>query len=314
MYIDINTSRARKTFKRLLGHTNHYLITILVGLDYIKDPDINLPEEFRTSWNPRNNHSSSIRSREFAINASLSWAIDALDAYLSFCHKKPTLYQEKEIQDNAGGAGQFVFSKFIVLRDYVNATNEPNFKEIAALAEVAIQWRNRLVHYFADNQISPETRQTLFDNPNFFLENFQGLNINELLERFDGNQAPRFKEITSLIRGIHKFVEISDVYLLGKIDKELHLIECIDFHLKLNTESESDLKKKIGKTYNLPLQRRINSMHQIIMNYGFTLIEKQTNINEDWILNLSNLTFSCAMKFLNEIDYAKKKQILINGQ
>lgn len=314
MYIDINTSRARKTFKRLLGQTNHYLITILVGLDYIKDNDINLPEEFRTSWNPRDKKSSSIRSREFAINATLSWAIDALDAYLSFCHKKPTLYQEKEIQDNAGAAGQFVFPKFLVLRDYVYTANETSFKEIAALTEVAIQWRNRLVHYFADNQISQETRQILTDNPNYFLENFQGLDIKELLIRFDGNQAPRFKEITSLIRGIHKFVEKSDNYLLSKIDKELHFIECFDFHLKLNIESENDLKKKMGKIYNLPIQRRINSMHQIIMNYGFTLTDEQTKINEDWILKLSNLSLSNAMKFLHEIDYNKKKDIIINGK
>ncbi len=313
MYFEISTSRARKTFKRLLGQTNHYLITLLIGLDYVKKNDVTLPEEFKTSWNPRDQNSSSIRSREFAINATFSWAIDALDAYLSLCHKKPSLYQSKDIQDNAGGAGQSAYKKFIVLKDFVSTDNQDDFIKFAALTEVAIKWRNKLVHYFADNTVDNDKGTFLLNNAQFYHDNFQGLNIVELLLRFDNSQTPRFKEITSIIRGIHKFVESSDGFLLRIIDKEIHFIDCLDYHLKLNSENDSELKGKIGLLFNLPNERRTKSLHQTIMNYGFTLsATHKTTIKQEWVDNFSALTNNEALTFLNEINYDNKKTFLDN--
>jgi len=291
-----------------LGQTNHYLITLLVGLDYIQKNDVRLPDEFKTSWNPRDKKASSIRSREFSINATLSWAIDALDAYLSLCHKRPTLYQNRIIHEAAGAAGQSVYAKFIVLRDYVPNDKDDIFKKVSALTEVAIQWRNKLVHYFADNEIIDETRKVLIDNSEYFGENFQGLSIRELLNRFDGNQPPRFKEITSIIRAIHKFVELADGYLLNTIDKEIHFVDCLDYHFKFNTKTENELKSKTALTYNLSPERRLRSLNQSIMNYGFNLIDKeQTKIKEEWINNLSVLSINEVMTFLKEPDFEKKK-------
>jgi len=199
MYFDINTSRARKTFKRLLGQANHYLITILVGLDYIKDNDITVQKEFKTSWNPKSKESSSIRSREFAIGTTLSWTIDSLDAYLGYCHKKPTLYQDKDLLEKAGGAGQSADKKFMVLSNHINISSIQDFDKYYALTNLAFKWRNRLVHIFAENQITQETRDILTNNEKFYLDNFQGLEIKRLLNRFDNSNTPSFKEITSIV-------------------------------------------------------------------------------------------------------------------
>jgi hypothetical protein len=311
MYFDINTSRARKTFKRLLGHANHYLITILVGLDHIQKNEVPLHEDFKTSWNPRDKNSSAIRSREFSINATLSWAIDALDAYLSLCHKKPTLYQEKNLSDKAGGAERSVNAKFLVLKEYIIPSPEDTFNLVSSLIEVAIQWRNNLVHYFADNVISEETRILLKNNPEYFIDNFQGLNISDLLNRFDSKQTPRFKEITAIIRAIQNFVETADGVLLNKINKEIHFIDCLDYHLKLNTNTESELKSKTALLYNLPAERRLKSLHQTIMNYGFSLTDKPTTIKEQWLNNLTDFKLNQALSLLKELDSNEKKTILI---
>jgi len=311
MYFDIKTSRARKIFKRLLGQTNHYLVTILLGLDYIQNNEIELPQEFSTSWNPKDKKSSTIRSREFTINATLSWAIDALDAYLSLCHKRPTLYQEKTIQDEASGAERYVNAKYFVLRNYVGDGYLDDFKRVAALTEVAIQWRNNLVHFSAENIIDDSTRLYLISESEYFRENFQGLKITEFLNRFDGNQTPRFKEITSIIRAIHKFVEISDDYMLNNIDKSLHLVDCIDYHLKVSSKNDKELKQKISLIYNLNTERRINKLNQIIMNYGFTLTEQNdTGINQDWIERLANLSLDEVMNFLKEPELTAKKSFI----
>src|SRR5437773_6835144 len=65
----LRTSPARRTFKQLAGNTNHLLITMLVGLDAVRDGTAQLSEEFATSWNPRDPVRSADRSRELAIKA-----------------------------------------------------------------------------------------------------------------------------------------------------------------------------------------------------------------------------------------------------
>jgi len=298
MYLNINTSRARKTFKRLIGHTNHYLITILVGLDYVQKNDVILAEDFRTTWNPQNKLSSVNRSRDFSINSTLSWGIDALDAYLGLSHKKPSLYQIKDLYDKASGAGQSISFKFNVIKDYLISNNSNDeFEKTAALVEVAIQWRNNLVHYFAENEITKETEDTLLNNSEFYFNNFQGLYIQQFLEHFKDNITPRFKEVTSIIRGLHKVVEAIDCYLLNVIDKELYFIETLDYHIHLNTKN-TDLKSKLGLMYNLNCERRYKSIIQSMMNYGFFITEEVSDIKLNWIEIISELSFTKAYVFL----------------
>tara|TARA_R110002096_G_scaffold401123_1_gene597894 strand:- start:2036 stop:2974 length:939 start_codon:yes stop_codon:yes gene_type:complete len=312
MYLDINTSRARKTFKRLLGQANHYLITILIGLDYIKQYDVSLPDDFKTSWNPKDKTSSSIRSREFAIKATLSLAIDSLDAYLGLCHRKPSLYQNKELYENAGGAGQSVDKKFIVLSEYIDWTTIPNFDKYFALTNLALKWRNRLIHFFAENDINEDVRNVLKNNKDFFFDNFQGLDIDRLLDNFDNSKTPSFKEITSIIRSIHKCVQLADEYLLNNINKETHFIECLDFHFKLNTLKESDLKSKTALLYNLTEKRRLNSINQTVMNYGFSEVKKPTTkIKKESISTLVNFNLEKVLSFLNENDFNKKGEMIL---
>ncbi|UUI39979.1 hypothetical protein [Oceanobacillus oncorhynchi] len=70
--IPISQSRALRYFKKLIGQNNHFLITILIGLDGVEKEKVELSEEFSTSWNPKNKRNSVIRSRHFAIKATLS--------------------------------------------------------------------------------------------------------------------------------------------------------------------------------------------------------------------------------------------------
>jgi len=80
----------------------------------------------------------------------------------------------------------------------------------------------------------------------------------------------------------------------------------------LNTEDINDLRQKTARFYNTPIERRINSLDQTIMNYGFLKVEDPlTKINESCISTISNLSFEKAMKFLNEPDYEKKKAMIL---
>ena len=87
----LNVSKERKAFKKSLGQANHFLITALVGLDYIRNNNVKCPEDFSTSWNPKNKSFSVDRSRQYILNSSMAWAVDCLDAYFSRCNQNPKL-------------------------------------------------------------------------------------------------------------------------------------------------------------------------------------------------------------------------------
>ena len=87
----LNISKSRRKFKSLMGQANHFLITALIGLDYIDNNEVKCPSSFSTSWNPKDKKSSVDRTRQYILNSSLAWAIDCLDSYFSGCNQSPKL-------------------------------------------------------------------------------------------------------------------------------------------------------------------------------------------------------------------------------
>lgn len=59
-------SNAFKKIKREMGQANHFLITIMIGLDAV-DGGAQKREEFKTSWNPQNVSASVRRSKQYSI-------------------------------------------------------------------------------------------------------------------------------------------------------------------------------------------------------------------------------------------------------
>lgn len=97
-YMEISNSFNYKCFKKNIGQANHFLITVLVGLDGLEDhEEINIRSSFRTTWNPKNRIASIARSREFVKKSSLAWIIDCLDSYLIECNTKPKLIYDNEL-------------------------------------------------------------------------------------------------------------------------------------------------------------------------------------------------------------------------
>ena len=124
----LNISKPRKDVKKILGQANHFLITILVGLDSVKKNNITLPTEFRTSWNPKDKIRSVMRTREYILNSSLAWAVDCLDSYLSACNQKPKIFSDEELLLAIQRAERSVDKKFNALADYVKTIKKGDFE------------------------------------------------------------------------------------------------------------------------------------------------------------------------------------------
>ena len=282
MALKLQISSSRRYFKKRLGQANHFLITILVGLDGIIKDDITLSPEFSTSWIPKNKENSAKRSAKFALNSALAWAIDNLDAYFIMCHQKPTLFEDQTLIDDMSKAGRHVHDKFIAIYRYLERKGAESIKPYAALVGLAIQWRNNTTHFGAENKLDTKVLDGLKHNNVWYKDNFRGLDIIESLNSFDDNKDPSFKEVTSMIAAIHKFVEIADEVFVKNIDVNRYIKDIFSKHNNLH------LKHRILFSTLTP-ERKISLMRTMLLSNGFSEVEDADSIiiTEDLIKELS---------------------------
>lgn len=242
-------SQAFRKFKAEMGQANHFLITIMVGLDAVED-GAQKRESFHTTWNPRDVHASASRSRLYAIKSALAWAVDNLDMYLRLCNRNPQLYSDSESAE-ISKTKHSIYNKFCcVIRNHPELT--PN---LFAYVDLLICWRNNSVHFDADNQLLASSLQYFKKIPaNDTVINRYHLDVSKMLNRFHLGECPTLKETATLISMTIHFVEYLDKLLLKNIqqyqfldDLLLHLLK--DKHHKprvfdhTNTSPEKRKKK-----------------------------------------------------------------------
>lgn len=214
-----------------MGQANHFLITALIGLDYIdKKDEVSCPESFSTSWNPRDKKQSIDRTRQYILKSSLAWAIDCLDSYMSMCNQEPKIIQDETLNRAFDKAGRSVNEKFTTLAKHVNFPSD--FDIYVSMVGLAIQWRNNTIHSAGENKIEDEHREILSNSAERIKELFCNLDINKTLCRFDSKQNPTFKEVTSIVRSVQKFVEFVDLYLISKMNIIEYACNILNYHCK----------------------------------------------------------------------------------
>lgn len=92
-------TKARKEFKKKFGQQNHFLITSLIGLDYLENNYVECPESFSTSWNPKDKKQSVRRSRDFLLQSFLTSAVDGIDMYISMLNTAPKYVVDTKFSD-----------------------------------------------------------------------------------------------------------------------------------------------------------------------------------------------------------------------
>lgn len=265
------TSPARRIFKDMAGQTNHFLITILVGLSAVQDGHAELPPEMRTSWAPQDRSRSAARSRQFAIKAALAWLVDALDTYIRMLQRPPqiaSLSIMKGIADadanREGLAGRF--------RSIAMATDQNESAE-AILAEVAIIWRNRLIHRHATNRIGKRLANAALSHAAQYSDSYQGLIIEDLIKHVEQgpSASPTLKEVTAIVRAVHKLVERVDENLLQGLDLEPYLREILSKYLTENSDADpASVMVRASNVWGKSPDRCRSTIRQIALNNGLT--------------------------------------------
>jgi len=280
----LNESAARKVFKDLLGNANHLLITILVGLHAVESGLIKeAPKELRAAWNPKDKIASSRRSRILTLQMALVRSTDALDAYIAYARRKPFLIRDGKLQAEIDVAGHKVLLKFFALKLHCLA-GEGEEAILAALVEVMIVWRNRLVHSLADNTISSQTEQLIHTNSEWIKDQFNGMSVDRMLADFDSERPPTFKETASFIRATHQVVESLDRFLLSHLDAESYLKELIWSSAGAN---DSERAKQIQNVWGRDECDRPTRVFSFLQNRGLATSRREDSSAEfpDELLN-----------------------------
>ena len=264
-------SPARRIFKDMAGQNNHFLITILVGLSAVEGGTAKLPPEMRTSWAPHDRSRSAARSREFAIKASLAWLVDAFDTYIRALQQPPRIANAAVMRGIAdadakdeGLAGR--------VRSIVAMAGQTDSSE-AMLAEMAIIWRNRLIHRNARNQISKRLANEARNHAAQYTESYQGLIVDDLIKHIEHrpSASPTLKEVTAVIRAVHKLVERVDENLLQGLDLEPYLREILGQYLTENRDTNpASVMVRASNVWGKSPDRCRSTIRQIALNNGFT--------------------------------------------
>jgi hypothetical protein len=255
----------------MAGQNNHFLITIFVGLAAVENGTAELPDWMRVSWAPHDRSSSAARSREFATKALLGWIIDALNTYVCLLERPPIVANAAIIDgiarvdaDREGLAGR--------VRSVVEATGQAGSAE-DVLVDVAIAWHNRLVHHVTDKRLSGPLVGAAHARSAEFYDLYQGLKIGDLIRRVERTQAaaPTLKEVTAIVRAVHKLVERADGFLLQDLDLVPYLREVLRQYLVEDQDTNpKGVMIRASKVWGKSPDRRRSAITQIAFNRGFT--------------------------------------------
>lgn len=277
--MEITKSFALKKFKNEIGQANHFLITILIGLDGVKSEKVVKNVEFDAAWNPKDVVASANRSRVYTIKASLAWVVDCLDMYLRLCNRKPRLLSE-ELCDKFNATHHSVYQKYKLISDEYTISDIDK-----ATVDLLICWRNRMIHFDADNDILEKSRDvltTIKDEDEII--NKTHMDIEQLLDSFDKKECPKFKEMAFMIKRTILFVESIDKILLDRLDVLSFLDDMLCSELKNNPQSFEGIFLTVG-------DKRKQKIIQFIKNCGFTKLENNSEEENKFIDYISLMSY-----------------------
>lgn len=265
----LSQTAARRAFKANAGQNNHFVITLLVGLDAVRSGVATVSDEFSTTWRPREPASSAARSREYALKSSLVWIIDLLDVYRRSVTNISSLItsQQKHQIDTIDSQAKRVreLAKILGL-DLV----DPHL----LMVHLAFTWRNRVVHSDADAKVDAYVKARLLEQADEIADRYCGLNIRRAIAACENSASPSFKEVAAIIRASQSLVASFDDLALSKIDYDSYVESMLCEHFVDQFESDSQVFAKMWPGSQNKTAQRLSSL---LRQKGMILIEPGAN-------------------------------------
>lgn len=202
--LEYRQTRARAAFKRRSGHTTQHLLTLIVGVDAVRN-GAKATDSLPATWNPRNSEDAADRARVFALNAALLWNAESVISYVQDLTRSRPETISRPLTDDIRNVKDKE-EKLVLLYRRLRVS-EP---DALALVRAGYVWRNRVTHYAAENRIDADVCSHLSANAERIDGEYQGLDVGQLVDRIHAGESPRLKETTAIIRAASRLVRRID--------------------------------------------------------------------------------------------------------
>ena len=194
-----------------------------------------------------------------------------MDAYLSNLSVK-SIY-DLSAMDAAINDQLTQRSVFKKLESITAAAELPLTTEIA-LTHLAIQWRNNMVHYVAENPLDVQYRTQIRTNlvaNNANPNKFGNIDGNRLIKDFNDNKHPTFKAVAAFVQSINSLIETIDESVLKFLDVAAYVDGLIRSYGATSAGVTS-----MTKLWAIPdLPQRAKSIKQLLSSMGVANADPQ---------------------------------------
>ena len=238
--VKLSRTRARRDFKNRAGTTTQHLLTLVVGLDAVKD-GFNARSELPATWNPISKHDAAMRARTFANQAALLWTIESVVGYVTdLKREKPSILTGNMIERINGTIDKE--EKLVAL------AKEFDLAECTALLLVraAYVWRNRVTHIGAHNKLASTVARDLRGRSVEIEETYQGLCVSEMISRIESSEPPRLKESTAISRAAGYLIRDIDARAVGNVDLTNYITSMLHDYLSEASGTEQKMRRAVG--------------------------------------------------------------------
>lgn len=281
MNLGLSRTPALVAFKQNAGQNNHFLITVLVGLDAVRDGEVKLNPEFSTSWRPKDILRSATRSRQYALITSLAWITDLVDVYRKQVQAMPSVLPEV-----ASAKIKRIDGRARRLAELASALELPRSDRNLQMILFATKWRNTIVHSDADTRLGSDLRSSLLNSAQGISLAHRGLDITRSVASFERGDAPTFKEVASFIAAGQQLVAALDLAVLTKMNVEQYAETTLRQYL---TDAFTSNRQVFSQFWPGEPAKSHQRLTNLLTQLGFTRGEPLELLSSDFLTQLSEL-------------------------
>lgn len=280
--LGISRTPARANFKQNTGQNNHFLITVLVGLDAVRDGNAKLNTEFSTSWSPKDVKRSATRSREYALVTSLAWLTDLVDVYRKRLQSMPSV-----VGDSVSVRINKIDGRANRLAELASVLGLPKDDRNLLMMLFATKWRNTIIHSDADTRIGSALRADLIGSGKDISLAHRGLEIDRSITSFERGNAPTFKEVSSFIMAGQMLVEALDSAAIGRMDVQQYAESTLRRYFAISFTSNEQVYSQFWPNDSAKSHQRLSNL---LAQLGFTRGDSVAQLSSEYLKTISQLT------------------------
>ena len=232
-----------RVYTKKHGRENQYFITSYIGISLIKSVD-DKPHKLRTSGVPKNIDNAKNESKLFIQKSTLVYCVSNFENFIDKFLFGELLnvnftYSDKLRNIYSNSNRKSVYQKLqSIINEFPCLVTKEYYLVIAA-----IYWRNDLVHQ-TRLKFNSEDKKNLESHRKGYKESYKNLSVDKLIEHYDNNRVPSFKETLSLITSLRNFASQIHNYFMNEVSVD----EYVKFILREKYDS-GEIKKftRIGE-------------------------------------------------------------------